>query len=486
MVKADVIIIGAGVLGCFAARAMAEYDLKTIVLEKREDVCTGVTRANTGIIYTGGDTRPGTLKTRLCVQANAGFDALCRELDVPFTRCGSLMISFGSRGDAVLEKKLAQARENGVPGVELLDGAEVLRREGNLSPEVTRGLWSPGTGTVDPWSLGIAAYENARDNGIEFRLNEELKSVLRRDGGYVLETGGESYFCRAVINCAGLSADTVREFVNTPHVRIVPTAGDYLVFDEKMRGFLKYVIFHEPEQKGKGLTLVPTADGNILAGPTERPEGGEDYAAEPEGLEQLMELCAKVVPGLPMDKLIRSFAARRPNPYFVHNEDGRWVREDRSISSFTLLDEEGMFSLVGIKTPGLTCAAELGRLAAAKAAEHLGCDRKNARFEPRRRGIKAVRGLDAAGRGALISSDPDYGRIVCRCRGISLAEVKQAIARGAVTVDGVKRRTGAGMGRCQGGYCMQTVFETLMAERGAAAGSVSKDGKGTEIVYGKI
>lgn len=486
MVRADVIIIGAGVLGCFAARAMAEYDLKVIVTEAREDVCTGVTRANTGIVYTGGDTKPGTLKTRLCVAANAGFDRLCRELDVPFSRCGSLMISMGQRGDRVLEKKLAQGMENAVPGLELLPREEVLRLEPELSPKVTGGLYSPGTGTVNPWELGIAAYENARDNGVEFRLNEEILSIKRRDGGFVLESGGESYFCRAIINCAGLSADVVREFSQRPLLRIVPSAGEYLVLDDKLRGFVRHVIFHEPEQKGKGLTLVPTVDGNILAGPTEHDGSGEDFAADIGGLELLERLCALVVPGLPLERTIRSFAARRPNPYYVHQENGVWRTEDKSISSFTLLDEEGLFSLVGIKTPGLTCAAELGALTAAKAAAFLGCDAKNSRFEPRRRGIKAVRGLSAEERNALIASDPDYGRIVCRCRGVSLAEVKQAIARGAVTVDGVKRRTGAGMGRCQGGYCMQTVLETLARENKLAPEQVCKDGWGTEIVYGKL
>lgn len=486
MEKADVVIIGAGVLGCFAARAMAEYELKTIVLEAREDVCTGVTRANTGIVYTGGDTKPGTLKTRLCVKANAGFDALCRELDVPFSRCGSLMISFGERGDRVLAKKLAQAKENGVPGAELLDRHEVLNLEPSLNEKVRGGLYSPGTGTVNPWELGIAAYENARDNGIEFRLNEEIKRIIRRDGGYVLESENESWFCRAVINCAGLSADAVREMAHAPLVRIVPSAGEYMVLDNSLRGFVKHVIFHEPEQKGKGLTLVPTVDGNILAGPTEHDAVGEDFASDLSGLELLSELCSFVVPALPQEALIRSFAARRPNPYYVHYKDGVWQTEEKSISSFTLLDEEGFFSLVGIKTPGLTCAGELGKLTAEKAAAYLGCDAKNARFEPRRRAIKTVRGLTAEERNALIAADPDYGRIVCRCQGVSLAEVKQAVARGAVTVDGVKRRTGAGMGRCQGGYCMAAVLETLAFERGIEPGGIRKDGAGTEIIYGKL
>lgn len=486
MEKADVIVIGAGLLGCFAARAMAEYELKTIVLEKREDVCTGVSRANTGIVYTGGDTAPGTLKTEMCVKANAGFDQLCRELDVKFSRCGSLMLAFGPRAERVLRKKLAQGLENGVPGLEMLDGAEVLRREPGVSGDVTMGLWSPGTGTVNPWELGIAAFENARANGVDFRFNEELRSIRREDGGFVLETEKAEYRCRAVINCAGLSADAVREFTETPSVRIVPSRGDYLVLDSCLAEKVKHVIFHEPEVKGKGLTLVPTVDGNILVGPTERPEGGEDYATDGGGLERLFKLCAQIVPTLPLDKLIRSFGAVRPNPYHVKWNDGQWQFEEKSISNFTIMDEEGLYSLVGIKTPGLTCAAELGKHTAAMAAKYLGCDSRNPRFDPIRRGISAVGELSIDKRAALIRDDPDYGQIVCRCREVSLAEVREAIARGAVTVDGVKRRTGAGMGRCQGGYCMQRVLEELAKAQGMPAGSITKDGGETKIVYGKI
>jgi len=484
MKKADVIIIGAGVLGCFAARAMAEYDLKTLVLEQREDVCTGISRANTGIVYTGVDTKPGTLKTSLCVTANQNFDQVCRELDVPFSRCGSLMVSFGERGDRVLKKKLAQGQENGVPGLELLDRAEVLRREPHLSTDVTGGLYAPGTGTVNPWDLGIAAFENARENGVEFRFNETLRKMHRRDGGFVLETNEGDYFCRAVINCAGLSADTVRELTQRPLVRIFPSGADYLVLDSRLTGYLSHVIFHEPEEKGKGLTLVPTVDGNILVGPTEREEEGRDYAGSAAGMKRLETLCARVIPALPMEKVIRSFASHRPNPYYVQEKEGRWEREEKGIPSFTVLEEEGLFSLVGIKTPGLTCAAELGRLSAQKAAAYLNCDARNLKFDPCRQRIRTVRDFSPEELDEQIRRNPDYGTILCRCRGVSLAEVKQAVARGAVTVDGVKRRVGAGMGRCQGSYCMQTVLETLAEQQGLPPEQISKDGQGTEIIYG--
>ena len=484
MEHADVVVVGAGLLGCFTARALAAFDLRALVLEQREDVCTGISRANTGIVYTGCDTHPGTLKTRLCVQANREFDTLCRELDVPFSRPGSLMVSFGPRAERVLEEKYAQGRTNGVPGLELLNREQVLEREPSLSPAVTRGLYAPGTGTVNPWELGIAAYENAAANGVEFHFSETLLHISRAGDGFLLETDQERYTCRAVVNCAGLAADAVRELVFSPLVRIFPNGGDYLVLDTTADGFLRHVIFHEPEIKGKGLTLVPTVDGNLLAGPTERPLFGTGFAVSGEGLELLGKLCAQVVPGLPLDQVIRNFGALRPNPYYVHQEQGAWVPEQRSISNFTVLEEDGLFSLIGIKTPGLTCAAGLGNYAAEKAAAHVGCRRPNRSFTPLRHRIRPVRELCEEERAALIRQNPDYGEIVCRCREITRGEILEAIRRGAVTVDGVKRRVGAGMGRCQGGYCMQTVLEILADERGISPASITKDGKGTEILYG--
>lgn len=463
----DAAVIGAGLLGCFTARALTAYDLRVTVLEEREDVCTGISRANTGIIYTGCDTKPGTLKTRLCVRANREFGRLCRELDVPFSRCGSLMVCFDPRAESVLERKLAQGRANGVPGLALLGPEAVYEREPHLASGVRRGLYAPGTGTVDPWALGIAAFENARDNGADFHFSEKVLHMERTAGGYRLETARGSYAARAVVNCAGLQADAVREMIKIPNLRIFPTAGDYLVLDDTVSGFIRHVIFHEPEDRGKGLTLVPTVDGNLLIGPTERPrESAPDWAVSREGLEELARLCARVVPDLPLGEVIRSFAALRPNPRGMREEDGVWVPEDRSISGFTILEEEGLISLLGIKTPGLTCAGLLGEHAAALAVRFLGDPGQNPRFDPRRRGIRRVRDLDDAARDALIRGNPDYGEVVCRCRDVTKGEILEAVRRGASTVDGVKRRTGAGMGCCQGSRCGQMVRELIREKNG--------------------
>lgn len=483
MKHCDVLIVGAGLLGCFAARSLSAYALDTVVLEAREDVCTGISRANTGIIYAGYDTKPHTLKTDLCVRANRGFDALCAELDVPFSRCGSLMIACGGRAEEVLRRKYRDGLENGVDGLELLCGEEVRALEPNLTKDVSLGLLAPGSGTVDPWALGIAAYENALANGAEFRFNEAVEQMERTEGGFLVHTAKESYFAKAVWNCAGLCADRVRELCETPSVRIFPSAADYLVLDTGAQNFLKHIIFHEPEEKGKGLTLVPTVDGNLLIGPTERDRSGApDDATAEEGLEFLRTLCGKIVPDLDLSQVIRNFGATRPNPYYVNFESGRFVPEKRSISSFTVLEETGLFSLIGIKTPGLTCAAALGDYVAEKVLAHLGGAVKKADFDPRRRSIPCPRTMTEARRAELIGAAPAFGRILCRCRGVSEGEILEAIARGATTVDAVKRRVGAGMGRCQGGYCMQRVMELLAQAQGKDISRITKNGAGTEIL----
>ena len=483
MIYTDAAVIGAGVLGCFAARALTELDIRVTVIEAREDVCTGVTRANTGIIYAGYDNHPGSVKAGMCVRANGYFDRLCRELDVRFHRCGSVMAAFGPAGMAVLEKKLRQGLTNGVPGLRIVGPEELFALEPHLSRTAVGGLYAPGTGTVDPWELGIAACENAAANGAVFRLNERLLRMERDRGGFLLETDKETYRARTVINCAGLKADAMREMLCVPSVRIYPTGADYIVLDDTLPGFLRHVIFQEPEEKGKGLTLVPTVDGNILIGPTERPRDlAPDGAVAAEGLRELERLCAEVMPELPLSERIRGFSALRPNPRIVREQDGVWVPEDRSVNDFTVYHENGLISLLGIKTPGLTCAAELGRLCAALAGDALGSPGRSRSFDPVRRGPPRLRGMDEDRRAELVRADPDYGEIVCQCRDVSLGEIRDAIRRGAVTFDGVKRRTGAGMGCCQGGRCVSRIIEELSRAQDVPPGEVTLDGAGSELL----
>ncbi|MBO7373573.1 MAG: FAD-dependent oxidoreductase, partial [Oscillospiraceae bacterium] len=304
MERFDVAVIGGGLLGCFAARELSRWKLDIVLLEAREDVCTGISRANTAVVYPGYDHKPGTLKAEMCVRANASFDSLCRELDVPFSRCGSLMLSFGPAADAVLQKKLRQGLENGVPGLRLLPAAEAYRMESGLAPGLSSALFSPTAGTVNPWQLGIAACENAVRNGVQLRRNTAVLAMHREEEFYFLETDSGTIAARAVVNCAGLASDRVQALLFPPSVRIVPTAGDYLVLDRLSASKPAHILEYEPEEKKKGLTAVPTVEGSVLLGPTER-ENGRDYATTEQGLADVQALAEWLLPGLCRESVIR-------------------------------------------------------------------------------------------------------------------------------------------------------------------------------------
>ena len=469
MERVDVLVIGAGLLGCFTARNLTRYEMDILVLERESDVSRGISKANTGIIYTGYDNRPGTRKSKLCVQANEAFDRLTRELDVPFSRPGSLMISFGPCADEVIRRKFADGIRAGVKGLKLLGGDEAKRLEPGLADGIRSALYSPGTGTVDPWELCIGAYENASANGAGFRFESEVRSIRSENGRFLIETDHVLFSAGAVVNAAGLGSDKVRELLKKPLVRLYPTAADYIVLDSAESKKLSRIIFHEGES-GKGVTLVPTVDGNILVGPTNHAPEHEiyshsGYSVSAGGLAQLQELCKMAAPSIDVEKQIRTFASLRPNPYRVHEESGRIVREDKRIRDFCFLEEDGFFSLIGIKTPGLTFSNELGRLAADKAAAFVGRTALRKTFDPYRRAIVRTRDLSAQDLAALIERDPGYGEIICGCMEVSRSEIIQAIERGAHDFEGVRRRTGIGMGRCQGSRCRKRVWDILKNER---------------------
>ena len=469
MEKVDVLVIGAGLLGCFTARNLVRYEMDILVLEKECDVSRGISKANTGIIYTGYDNKPGTCKSRFTIRANETFDDLCRQLDVPFIRPGSLLIGFGPRADQVISRKYADGIRAGVSGIKLLDGDEAKDLEPGLADGITSALYSRSTGTVDPWELCIAAYENARDNGARFRFNSEVRSITEEGGRFLIETERELYLAGAVVNAAGLTSDKVRELIKKPLVRLYPSAADYIILDKSENEKLRHIVFHEGES-GKGLTLVPTVDGNILAGPTNRtpetePLSHSGYSVSTDGLTELKSLCKMVAPAIDTEAQIRSFGSLRPNPYRVHEESGRIVRDPARIKDFLLLEEDGFFSIIGVKTPGLTCANELGMLVADKAAAFTGKTAFNKHFHPQRRAIVRTRNLSGEERASLIAKDPGYGEILCGCMEVSRSEIIQAIERGARDFEAVRRRTGAGMGRCQGSRCMKKIWDILQNER---------------------
>lgn len=491
MDKYDVMIIGGGLLGCFTARGLARYRLKTVLLEAREDLCTGISRANTAIVYSGYDTKPGSFKSKICVEAAQKFGALCTELGVRYSQCGQLMVCSGQKGEDVLRRKLQQGLENGVRGIRLLTQAEVLTLETHLSPNVRMGLFAPEAGTVIPWELGLAAAENAVRNGVEMRMNAKVTNIESVSDGYKIDAGGETLFARGVINCAGLYADEILENIQEPSIRIFPSSGDYFLLDTKASGHIRHVILHESEEKCKGMTLVPTVDGNILVGSSKIPSNEkEGFETSRVGLDAIREYISEIMPDLPMKHVIRSFGAIRPNPFYVRfdPESGSYVPDQKKINDF-MVNESGkhpaFLSLIGIKTPGLTCSEALGRHAADRMAALLKAE-SNPDFNPQRSSPVRLNDLPLEDRVRLIKENPAYGKIVCRCRKISEGEIVDSIRMtpGAVTIDGVKRRTGASSGRCQGSFCTQRIMEILSRELGVSPDRINKDGPGSYLIGG--
>ena len=420
-------------MGCFVARNLRRWNISIALLEKEEDVCTGITRANSAIVYAGYDNKPGSLKAEMTVRGNANMEALCKELEVPFFRCGSLLVTYDESSVSKLKKKLQNGIQSGVPGLRLLSGAEAEAMEPMLKPGVVAVLYAPSTGTVNPWQLGIAAYENAVQNGAEAMLSTQVLGIRKCDAGFVIETNEDAFACKMIFNCAGLSADQVQELLFPPSVRLELDSAEYLVLDEHARK-PERVIFHQAQSCGKGITAIPCVEGNLLVSGVRKPMG-TPFATTVEGLRELHSSTKELLPEVDLSKVIRSFGAVRPNPYMENGE---------SLHDFCIENPApGFYSLIGIKTPGLTCSNELGVYLAEKAAAYLNAE-KNPAFDPKRKAI----------------TDKD-NEIICQCGQITKAEIIEAIRRGATTVDGVKRRVGSGMGRCQGSRCCFQIEKLL-------------------------
>ncbi|MDR0852302.1 MAG: NAD(P)/FAD-dependent oxidoreductase [Clostridiales Family XIII bacterium] len=513
----DAIVIGGGVLGCFATRSLSEYRLKVALLERERDLCGGITKANSAIIYAGYDNKPGTLKARMCVSGARDMQRLCTELSVPFRRCGSLMVAAGSRGEKTLARKYADGLENGVPdfpvhlgngadiaagdggsgvdgitgGFGLLSGAEARRMEPALSEDVTAALYASSAGTLNPWALGLAAAENAAANGAKIFRGTAVTNIARVDDGYRVETtGGNVFFTKAIVNAAGIYSDKINELVAPAVFRIVPERADFIILDTRAGDFVKHIIFCESEIKGKDVSIVPTVDGNLLIGDsTVDADGDRDTQATSKiGLDEICKSAKEFLPGIPLDQKIRSFAGLRPNPFEIAETKGKETKGDgscafvtgRSIHDFLIGEAPGFpgfINFIGIKTPGLTCANEIGKYAAELVADRLGCKEKNPDFDPKRRADSQFIDLDPEVQADRIGADALFGRIVCRCRKITEREIRNAISgtTGATTVGGVKRRTGACMGRCQGGYCTQRIIEILSEELGVPVDEIILD-----------
>ena len=477
----DVAIIGAGVIGSAIARELSRYQANICVIEREEDVCNGTSKANSAIIHAGFDAKPGSLKAKLNVRGNEMMDSLSKDLDIPFTRNGSLVVCTKDQDRNGLEDLLEKAALNGVPGCRIIEREELIKMEPNLSDDVTCALYAPTGGIVCPFHMTMAFAENACTNGVSFFLNTKVTDIQKSEEGYKIKTlhtdsnTEEIFEAKVVINAAGVYADELNNIVSENKLHITARKGEYCLLDKDAGTHVTHTIFQLPSKMGKGVLVSPTVHGNLLVGPTALDvEDKEALNTTGEGLDSLAATSALSVKNVPMRQVITSFAGLRAH------EDGN----DFVIGEAT--DAKGFINAAGIESPGLSSAPAIGEMIAGIAKDILGLTEKE-EFIATRKGILHPETLSLEERNALIKDCPAYGNIICRCEMISEGEILDAIHRplGARSLDGVKRRTRAGMGRCQSGFCSPRTMEILERELSMSMYDVTKNGVGSSFVIGK-
>ena len=468
----DVIIIGAGVTGTAIARELSRYQCKVCVLEREEDVCCGTSKANSAIIHAGYDAEPGSWKARLNVRGNEMIESLSRELDFPFKRDGSLVLCLDEKAYPDLKKLYDRGIENGVKDLQILNRDEVLSMEPNVSDKVYAALYAPTAGIVCPFHMTIAFAENAYTNGVSFHFNTEVKQIERDAKGWKITTGRGEYNAKCIVNAAGVYADKIHNMVSEKKLHITPRKGEYCLLDKSAGNHVGRTIFTLPGKFGKGVLVTPTVHGNLLIGPTAVDiENKEGINTTRDGLRQVLEKSADSVKNIPTRQVITSFAGLRAH------EDG---------DDFVIGETENDFiDCAGIESPGLSSAPAIG-IYVAEMIEKLLPAEDNPEFVSTRKGVVCMEELSMEERHLMIRKNPAYANVICRCEMVTEGEILDAIHRplGATTLDGVKRRTRAGMGRCQAGFCSPKTVEILARELGCDISEITKKGRNSGFLTG--
>ena len=470
----DVIIIGAGVTGCAVARYLSRYQGSALVLERAEDVCCGTSKANSAIIHAGFDAAHGSLMAKMNVQGNRMLPELAKELDFPFRMNGSLVVCMSEEDMPRLRALYENGVKNGVEGLEIVDAQRLHELEPNVSKNAVAALWAPTGGIVCPFNMTIALAENANANGVDFRFNTKVTGFARGEEGWTVHTEQGDFQTRYVVNAAGVYADVLHNMVSARKLHITPRRGDYCLLDRQVGGFVSHTVFQLPGKLGKGVLVSPTVHGNIIVGPTaidiEDRDGTNTTAA---GLEELIAKAGISVDNLPIRQTITSFAGLR-----AHEDHHEFVIGEAE-------DAPGFVDCAGIESPGLTSAPAIGLTVAELLREKLGL-RKKEDFIATRKGLLDPKSLTKEAYQALIRENPAYGQIICRCEQVTEGEIIDAIRRplGARSLDGVKRRTRAGMGRCQAGFCSPRVLEILARELGVSQAEITKCGGASRLIVG--
>lgn len=470
----DVVIIGAGVVGAMCARTLTRYGLKVCILEKENDVSMGATKANSAIVHAGFDAEEGSLKARLNVRGSVMMPEICRELGVKYKNNGSLVIAFNDEEEKAVEELLNRGIANGVEGVAIVRGKELFDIEPGLSENVKCALYAPTGAIVCPYDLTVAAIGNAIDNGAELKVDFEVSSITCADDFFEVSDGKEKVRASVVINAAGLYSDKIASMVGDNSFTVTPRRGEYILLDKEKNPPVSHTIFRTPSSMGKGILVSPTVDGNLLLGPTSvNIEDKTDVSTTSEGFEKIISQASENVKNLPMNKAVTSFCG---------------LRAAGSTGDFIITSpKKGFINLGGIESPGLSASPAIAEYVADMLKEAGYKLNEKEDFNPYRESMHSFKEADIETKNRIINEDSSYGRIICRCEGVTEGEILKAIRTNPKPsdLDGVKRRTRAQMGRCQGGFCMPYITELLAKELEIPFCKVTKSGRGSEIITGR-
>lgn len=469
----DVLIIGCGVVGAALAYELSKHELSVCVLEKENDVAIGTTKANSAILHSGYDPKPGTLMARLNVESVPLTKEICKKLDVPCKHIGSLTVAFSQEEMETVRKLCERGIKNGVPGIEVIDQKTLREKEPHISEDALGALWAPSAAIISPWELCLAMTQTAVRNGAELHLNSEVTGVSKRGGVFTVKTPDASYEAKTVVNAAGIYCDKVHSMIAESSYAVFPHSGEYYLLDKCESAKANSVIFQCPGADTKGVLVSPTVHGNLIIGPDNESVKAGDLSVGAERLQKIKKTAQKSIPDINFAENIRNFAG---------------LRAVTEIDDFIIGETEvpGFFDIAGIKSPGLSAAAAIGvyvknRLEASGVAM---VKKKNYVDE---RHVLRFNELSAGEKGELVKKNPLYGRVICRCETITEGEIVDCVKAPVppCSIDGVKRRVGAGMGRCQGGFCSPRVMEILSRELGLDPMEIEKDRKGTYILTGR-
>ena len=469
----DILVIGGGVVGGMILRELSRYDAKVCLLEKESDVAMGASRANSGIVHGGFDAPNGSLKAKFNVWGAELMPSVTSELGVKYKNNGSLVVGFNDEDMQTLNSLLERGIKNGVKGLKIVNKDELKELEPNISDDAVGALFSTTAGIVCPYELAIASIGNAMDNGADVKLEFEVASIEKGDTFKVTSKSGEVVESKYIINAAGIFSDKVANMVGDYSFKIGSRKGEYILLDKESGGFATRTLFFCPTKKGKGILVSPTVDNNIILGPTaDEQESKTDVCTTQMGLSDVIASANRICKKVPVFNSITSFAGLRA---YADRHDFIIEKSEKA---------ENFYNVAGIESPGLTSAPAIGLYVAKEVAKDLSLNKKDD-FNPIRKADYFFKNLSIDEKNELIKKIPAYGTIVCRCESITLGEILRAIHENpkATTIDGIKRRTRAGMGRCQGGFCQPVIVSVLSKELGIPYESVTKSGKGSEINF---